>query len=93
MEMYFLPRLLSPHERIPVPTEQEADWAPEPIWKFCRTEKSLAPIKIQTPGLPSHSPVAVPTTLLRLDVVLLTIYVKVKQSRYRPGVAQKVPGS
>ena len=75
METYFSPQLLYPQERTPVPTEQKADWVPEPIWTFCRTEKSLAPIKIQTPGLPSHSPVAVPTTLLRLDVMLLTLHI------------------
>ena len=74
--MNFSPPLLYPQERTPVPTEQEADWAPEPIWPFCRTEKSLAPIKIRTPVLPSRSPVAVPTTLLRLDVVLLTLYIR-----------------
>ena len=74
--MNLSPRLLYPQERTPVPTEQEADWAPEPIWTFCRTEKSLASIKIRTPGLPFHSPVVVPTTLLRLDVVLLTLYIR-----------------
>ena len=70
------PRLLYPQERTPVPTEQEADRAPEPIWTFCRTVNSLAPIKIRTPGLPSHRPVAVPTASLRLDVVLLTLDIR-----------------
>jgi hypothetical protein len=89
MEMNFSPRLLYSQERTPVPTEQEADWTPEPIWTFCRTEKSLAPIKIRTPGLPSHNSVAVPTTLLRLHVVLLTLYIStysylfIRLPRYR----------
>jgi hypothetical protein len=29
----------------------------------------------------------------RVQVIMLTNTVKVKQSRYRPGVAQRVPGS
>lgn len=77
METNFSARLLYPQERTPAPTEHEADWAPEPIWTFCRTEKSLVPIKIRSPGLPSHSPFAVPTTLLRLDVVFLTLYIRI----------------
>jgi len=68
-------RLLYPQERTPVPNEQEADWTPEPIGTFYTTEKSLAPIKIRTPRLSYHIPIAVPTTLLWLDMVLLTLYV------------------
>jgi len=32
-----------PPERIPIPIEQEAEWAPEPVQMFYRRENSLAP--------------------------------------------------
>jgi hypothetical protein len=40
-------RPLCLRERIPVPTEQGAGLAPEPVWTFRRREKSLAPAGIQ----------------------------------------------
>jgi hypothetical protein len=35
----------TPGERAPVPTGQEAGWAPEPVWMLLRKEKSLAPAR------------------------------------------------
>jgi len=32
--IYFMPRPLYPRGRTPVPTEQKAGWAPEPVWSF-----------------------------------------------------------
>jgi hypothetical protein len=34
---------LNPKEEATVPTEQEAGWAPEPVWNLKRREKSLVP--------------------------------------------------
>jgi hypothetical protein len=36
-------------ERIPVPTGQEAGWAPELVWELWRRENSLAAAGNQTP--------------------------------------------
>jgi len=36
-----------PGKRQPVITEQEAGWAPEPVWMLQRSEKSLTPAKSQ----------------------------------------------
>jgi hypothetical protein len=32
----FIPSSLYPPEKTPVPIEQEAEWAPEPIWTLRR---------------------------------------------------------
>jgi hypothetical protein len=34
--------ILPPRKEPPVPTGQEAVWAPEPVWTLWREEKSLA---------------------------------------------------
>jgi hypothetical protein len=39
--VYFTPRPLFSWERTPIPTEQDAGWAPEPVWSFGRTENLL----------------------------------------------------
>jgi hypothetical protein len=37
------PAEVYPRERAPVPTGQEAGWAPEPVWTQSLEEKSFAP--------------------------------------------------
>jgi hypothetical protein len=34
-----------------VPTQQDAGWAPAPIWTFRKTEKSVAPTRNPTSGV------------------------------------------
>ena len=36
---------LYPRERTLLPTEQQAGWAPQPVWTYCRKEKSTAPTR------------------------------------------------
>jgi hypothetical protein len=51
-------------ERNPVPAEQEAGWAPEPVWTFCRRDKSPTPTKTRTSDRPAASSlVSIPTSL------------------------------
>jgi hypothetical protein len=44
-----------------MPIEKKAGWAPEPVWTFGRSEKSLTPAGIQTPNHPAHKLVIVLT--------------------------------
>jgi len=37
-----------PSETIPVPIQQEFEWAPETVWAFLRKEKSLSPVSMLT---------------------------------------------
>jgi hypothetical protein len=37
----YAPAVLHPGEEAPVPIGQEAGWAPEPVWRRWRREKSL----------------------------------------------------
>jgi hypothetical protein len=46
------PRPLYPQERDPVPIEQEAGWAPEPVWMGAQY---LAPTGIPSPDRPARS--------------------------------------
>jgi hypothetical protein len=46
----------SPGEGAPVPTGQEAGWAPEPVWTQTIEEKSFAPAGDRTPIARSSSP-------------------------------------
>ena len=47
--------------------------------------------------MPAHMPIGSFTIHSHLVIIaknhIYKVYVKVKQSRYRPGVAQRVPGS
>jgi hypothetical protein len=52
-------------ERTLIPIEQEARYAPEPVWMNWRREKPLAPAVIQTLDYPAHSLVNIPITLYR----------------------------
>jgi hypothetical protein len=49
---------LYPRERTMVPTEQEARWAPQPVWTFLRTDDSLAHVENGNPDCATHSLVA-----------------------------------
>jgi hypothetical protein len=47
------PAALCPGETTtPVPIEQEAGWASEPVWTQRLEEKSFAPARDRTPNLP-----------------------------------------
>jgi hypothetical protein len=46
-------RALPPGKEPPVPTVQEAGWAPEPVWKQRLEEKSSAPVGDRTPVVQS----------------------------------------
>jgi len=46
-----------------ISTEQEVGWTLEPIWRFWRIKKSLAPVRIQTPDHPDCSLVTILTNL------------------------------
>jgi hypothetical protein len=56
-----------------VPNEQEAGFAPEPVWTFWRREKSVATAGIQTPDCTTHSLTAISTTLYQLRFVCSTV--------------------
>jgi hypothetical protein len=55
-------RALAPGKGPPVPTVQEAGWAPEPVWTQRLEEKSFAPAGDRTPIARSSSPY--PDTIL-----------------------------
>jgi hypothetical protein len=44
---------LLPWEKATLPVEQEAGYAPDPIWTIFKTEKPLAPAGIRTPDCPA----------------------------------------
>jgi hypothetical protein len=46
-------RALPPGKEPPVPIEQEARWAPEPVWTQRLVEKSSASVGDRTPGVQS----------------------------------------
>ena len=51
-----------PHAPAPlpsVPIQQEAGWAPGPVWTFWRREKSHTLARIRTPDCPARSLVTV----------------------------------
>jgi hypothetical protein len=48
-------RPIYPRERDPVPTVQEAGWAPEPVWKGVEKRKSLASTGDRTRERPARS--------------------------------------
>jgi len=73
---YFTP------EKDPVPIVQEAGWAPGPVWRGGKSR----PRRDSIPDRPAHS-----QSLCRLSYPAhLYIYIKVKWSGCRPGVAQRV---
>jgi hypothetical protein len=55
------PNHFTPETQFPVPTVEEAWWAPEPVWTFWR--KSSSPSRIRTLDSPSLSQVTVLITL------------------------------
>ena len=50
----------------PLPTEQEAEWVPDPSWMYCRQEMSFAHTQNWTPDCLAHSPVSLLTILAQL---------------------------
>jgi hypothetical protein len=70
----FTPWPLYPGEITLLPTEWEAEWAPEAVLMFWRSKKSLAPTGIKTPDRPGRSLVVTPTTLSHEIRVLLAYY-------------------
>jgi hypothetical protein len=46
-------RTLPPGKEPPVPTVQEAGWAPQPVWTQRLEEKSSAPVGARTPAVQS----------------------------------------
>ena len=46
--------------------EEEAEWAPEPVWTFWRREKSLLAAGYQTPDRVDHRLRSIPNKLCRL---------------------------
>jgi len=57
-------------ERTPVPCEQEAVCAPDPVETFWRTEKYLSTAGIRTAGRPSSGFAPLPSTLTRPSLLL-----------------------
>lgn len=56
--------------KLPLPTEEEAEYVPGPGWMYCRQEISFAPTQNWTPDCLAHRPV----TLLTIQAQLLKIY-------------------
>jgi hypothetical protein len=66
----FTPRPLDTRERAPVPVEEEAGWAPEPVGAFWSNGRSHAPTRIRTPGPSRYTDYATPTPVLFLVVLV-----------------------
>jgi hypothetical protein len=47
--VYFTSRPLYLRKRTTVPIEQEAEWAPQPVWKFAEKEKKLFRLPVFDP--------------------------------------------
>jgi hypothetical protein len=45
----YAPAALSPGTELPVPNEEEAGWATEPVQTLWKSEKSLGPSRNRTP--------------------------------------------
>jgi hypothetical protein len=69
----FTPRPLYPPEEPPVTIEQEAVWAPEPVWKLWNREKSSAHAGNQTSAI---EPVAISTEIFGLREVIYLYLIK-----------------
>jgi hypothetical protein len=57
-----------PCRLIPRKERRYIGWAPQPVRKFCRTVKCLAPPAIRTPDRPVRNAVATTPTMLRLEI-------------------------
>jgi hypothetical protein len=64
--VYFTPLPFKTREGPPLPVEEQAGWAPEPVWTIWKREQSLALSGIRMPSLPVRVLVSVPLTLSRL---------------------------
>jgi hypothetical protein len=51
---FHTPAALPPEKQHPLPTGQEAGWAPEPVWTLWKGEKLLVSVRNRTPDV-SHS--------------------------------------
>jgi hypothetical protein len=66
-----------PEKEAPVPTGEEARWAPEPGWKLWRREKSYASAENRTPAV---QPVAIPSELPRfLECITTSVQLTVHE--------------
>jgi hypothetical protein len=54
----FTPKPLYPWKEYPVPSPQETGWAPEPVWRFWRT--NFLPCQDLNPKHPAHGTAAIP---------------------------------
>jgi len=66
----------------PVPNVQDARWAEVPVW----AGKEISPHRDSMPGPFIPQRVAIPATVHEVKVM-------VKQYHYKPGQAQRLPGS
>ena len=60
------PAAALPPVQKPVPTEEEAEWALQPVRIFRRRETTTAPAAIRTPDRPVHGLVTIPTEISRI---------------------------
>jgi hypothetical protein len=56
-----------PRERTPVPIEQLAGWAPEPVWTIWRREKCIASAEIRTPDRLGYGIITGQCVVFRFD--------------------------
>ena len=74
-------------------TEKHENGWPQSRYGRFGAEKSIALFRFRTSDHPVRTIVTVSPTCSYRDLQKRSKYKKVKQSRYRPGVAQRVPGS
>ena len=76
---FHIPATLHLRRRSPLPTEQEKEWAPKPVWTLGHFEEEIDVLSLirnepRSIGCPAYSPVTLATELTRV-FIMYTLYI------------------
>jgi len=78
-DQIYAPATLALGNQVPLLMTLQATWAPQPVWKFCVTEKSLAPTGIRTRIVPARGLVSAKRNAVVFTALPIT---RVSNTRY-----------